>query len=79
MKGKNKGKVIWFKSKPGFGFIEWSKDGVQQKDIFVHFSGIIVDEGKFRTLKKDQIVTFDIGKNNKDQIIAVNVVVVDEH
>jgi cold shock CspA family protein len=75
---KYNGKVIWFKAKPGFGFIEWEKDGIHQKDIFVHFSGIYVeDEKKFRSLKKDQLVTFSIGKNNRDQIIAVDVRVVE--
>ena len=62
--------VIWFKPKPGFGFITWQ----EEKDIFVHFSDI-VSEG-FKMLKKGQKVKFKIGKNLRGEDKAVEVSIV---
>ncbi|HLG26320.1 MAG TPA: cold shock domain-containing protein [Paenisporosarcina sp.] len=70
---KFEGEVIFFDSKAGYGFIDWSRDGVKQKDAFVHFSDINC-EG-FKTVKKGQKVTFSIGKNNRGKDKATNVTV----
>lgn len=56
------GKVLWFNPSRGFGFLEWEKDGTKQKDMFCHFSDVVC-EG-FKTLYKDQNVSFQIGTNN---------------
>ena len=64
------GKVIWFDSKKGFGFI--SREN--QLDIFVHFSDIVMDG--YKNLIKDQTVQFQIGENyfGKPKAIKVSLV-----
>jgi cold shock protein len=68
------GKVVWFNSRTGIGFLQWEMEGVQQKDMFVHFSDIAC-EG-FKTLLKDQKVSFNIGTNNRGQPKAINIKVI---
>ncbi|TLS36968.1 cold shock-like protein CspB [Pseudalkalibacillus caeni] len=53
------GKVKWFNSEKGFGFIE--VEG--QDDVFVHFSAI-QGEG-FKTLEEGQEVSFEIVEGNR--------------
>jgi CspA family cold shock protein len=67
--GKLSGEVIWFSK--GFGFISWSKNGVAQKDMFVHYSDIL-SEG-FKTLVKGQKVSFLLGTNKHGDPKAVEV------
>lgn len=62
-----KGKVKWFDSRKGFGFIE-SEEG---SDVFVHYTDI-QDEG-FRSLDEGQEVEFEIKKGPKGEQ-ATNVV-----
>lgn len=54
-----KGKVKWFDTKKGFGFIQ-CEDG---KDIFVHYSAISMDG--FRNLEESQEVSFEIVGGDK--------------
>ena len=60
------GKVKWFDSKKGYGFII-AEDG---KEIFVHYTGI-VKEG-FKALTEGQYVTYEVGSGDKGEQ-AVNV------
>ncbi|UTX04659.1 cold shock-like protein CspB [Bacillus inaquosorum] len=58
------GKVKWFNSEKGFGFIE--VEG--QDDVFVHFSAI-QGEG-FKTLEEGQAVSFEIVEGNRGPQVA---------
>lgn len=67
------GEVIWFDPKRGYGFLDWEKDGIKQKDLFVHFSDVEC-EG-FKTLYKGQKVSFKLGINKHGDPKAVEVVI----
>ncbi|PLR79123.1 cold-shock protein [Bacillus sp. V3-13] len=54
-----RGKVKWFNSEKGFGFIE-REDG---EDVFVHFSAI-QGEG-YKTLDEGQEVTFEVEEGQR--------------
>ncbi len=57
-----KGKVKWFDSSKGFGFLQ-TIDENEVRDIFVHFSGILGDG--YRKLQEGQEVTFEIIDGDK--------------
>jgi CspA family cold shock protein len=59
----NEGKVKWFDSKKGYGFVSNISD---DKDYFVHFSEIKIDG--FKTLEEGQKITFDIGEGTKGAV-----------
>lgn len=67
------GEVIWMDPKRGFGFISWEKNGIKQKDQFVHFSDIVCDG--FKVLYKGQKVQFSLGVNNHGDPKATEVIV----
>lgn len=65
------GTVIWFSGKSGYGFVQQTNG---QPDIFVHYSDIAC-EG-FKTLQKDQKVSYEIGLNKHGKPKAVNVKII---
>lgn len=64
-----KGKVKWFSSKKGYGFID-CEDG---RSIFVHYTDIQSDG--YKTLNEGDEVTFDIQETEKGPK-AINVVTI---
>ena len=67
----HQGKVKWFSSDKGYGFIE-ADDG---EDVFVHFTGIATDG--FKTLAEGQTVSFEVIEGNRGPQ-AANVSAVEE-
>ena len=64
-----KGKVKWFDSAKGYGFIH-TDDG---KDVFVHYTGI--EHEGFKALEQGQEVEFDITDGKRGpQAVKVNLV-----
>ena len=61
------GRIKWFNSKKGYGFI---KDDKSNKDIFLHVSAL--EDSKLRVLKEDQKISYDI-KEEKDKLQAINI------
>ena len=61
------GKVKWFNSKKGYGFITENKT---ERDIFLHVSAL--EESKLKTLKEEQKLNFEIKKEN-NKLQAINV------
>jgi CspA family cold shock protein len=60
------GKVKWFNSKKGYGFI--TENGTD-KDIFLHVSAL--EESKLKMLKEEQKLEFEIKEENK-KLQAIN-------
>jgi CspA family cold shock protein len=59
------GKVKWFNSKKGYGFIT---EDETERDIFLHVSAL--EESKLKMLKEEQELEFEIKEeNNKLQAI----------
>jgi CspA family cold shock protein len=59
------GKVKWFNSKKGYGFIT---EDETDRDIFLHVSAL--EESKLKNLKEEQLLEFEIKEeNNKLQAI----------
>lgn len=68
------GSVVWFRPDAGFryGFIKISDE---YKDVFVHYSDIIMDG--FKTLKQGQKVKFKVGDNKRGEPKAIEVIPID--
>ena len=54
------GKVKWFNSSKGYGFIQSDEVG---KDIFVHYS--VIEGDGYKTLTEGETVEFDITEGPK--------------
>ena len=61
------GKVKWFNSKKGYGFI--TLDDNSEKDVFLHVSAL--EKSKFRVLKENQKIQFEI-KEERGKLQAID-------
>ena len=61
------GRVKWFNSTKGYGFITLEEEN--QKDVFLHVSAL--EKSKFRILKENQIIQFEI-KEERGKLQAIN-------
>ena len=68
-----RGRVKWFSSEKGYGFIELEGRG----DVFAHYTEIPVQGEKFRLLTRGALVEFDLVEGESG-LRATNIVVVDE-
>lgn len=69
-----RGKVKFFSNSKGFGFLV--VEG-QDKDVFVHYSAIVAEPGKYKTLNENEEVEFDLQETPKGKA-AANVVRVNQ-
>ncbi len=65
------GRVVWFNFKRGFGFIQPDLGGA---DIFLYYSDLVM-EG-FKTVNKDQRVSYEVGMNIRGQPKAISVKII---
>lgn len=56
------GIIKWFNSRKGYGFITPDEG---EKDVFVHYSVIQVEEGEFATLYENDKVEYDVEETPK--------------
>lgn len=56
------GTVKWFNSRKGFGFITPSEG---EKDVFVHYSAIVVENNEFATLYEGDEVSYEAVQGDK--------------
>ena len=64
----SRGRVKWFNNEKGYGFIEY--DGLNNEDVFVHYSAI--EQDGYKSLKEGQIVEFTLIETAKGNQ-AINV------
>jgi CspA family cold shock protein len=65
------GTVIWFNNSRGYGFLQ--QEG-GQPDLFLHYSDLTIDG--FKSVQKDDKVSYEIGFNNAGREKAINVTVI---
>jgi CspA family cold shock protein len=69
------GRVKWFNSKAGYGFITACEGDLVDKDIFVHYSSIKSEASHYKYLTQGEYVDFSLTKptNEKHEYHAVDV------
>ena len=62
------GRVKWFNSKSGFGFITVCSEGSHLgKDIFAHYSSLRGESAQYKYLVQGEYVEFDLVKSPSEQ------------
>lgn len=61
------GRVKWFNSKSGFGFITICGGDHNGKDIFAHYSSVCGESSQYKYLVQGEYVELDLEKSTNDQ------------
>ena len=61
------GQVKWFNTKAGYGFITVCNGEHTGKDIFVHYSSILVENSQYKYLVQGEYVEFSLVKSTNDK------------
>lgn len=61
------GRVKWFNNKSGFGFITLCDGDNNEKDIFVHWSSIKVENSQYKYLVQGEYVDFNLVKPDRGE------------
>lgn len=69
------GRVKWFNSKTGYGFVTVTSDYKSGTDVFVHHSSIQVGKEQYRYLVQGEYVQFDLStmENGNHEFQATNI------
>ena len=60
--GSHLGRVKWFNSRLGYGFITVTVDG-EEMDIFIHQSNVRPNVSKYRTLREGEYVSLNVSES----------------
>ena len=61
------GRVKWFNSKSGFGFITVVGGEREGEDIFAHYSSVRGDSSQYKSLVQGEYVEFALSKSESEQ------------
>ena len=70
------GRVKWFRSKLGYGFITvWDTEAKEETDIFIHQSNIKTKHSQYRTLKEGEYVSLNmnVGDDSRQAVDVTGV------
>lgn len=59
------GRVKWFNNKAGFGFITACEGELKDRDVFVHYSSIQVQDDQYKYLIQGEYVDFELSNSTK--------------
>lgn len=60
------GRVKWFNNRAGFGFVTVMEGEKKDEDIFVHHSGIVVNDEQYKYLVQGEYVSFSLRESDND-------------
>lgn len=61
------GRVKWFNNRAGFGFVTVMEGEKKDEDIFVHHSGILVNNEQYKYLVQGEYVSFSLRESDNDE------------
>ena len=61
------GRVKWFNNKAGFGFVTVLEGEKKDEDIFVHHTGVVVNDEQYKYLVEGEYVSFTLTDTNEGE------------